>query len=477
MRVGLVRLVAIVLLSCTPALVMAAPGNSARAPKARVAKAPKVSKSKFQAPLYSAIIVDAATGQVLSEENADARSYPASLTKMMTLYMLFEALERHEVQMDTKMPVSKHAAQAAPSKLSLRPKSTISVEDAIQAIVTKSANDVAVVIGERLGGTEERFAEKATARAHQLGMAQTTFKNASGLPDPQQFSSARDMATLAGHLIKDFPQYYPQFSRMDFTYQGQTIHTHNHLLEFYEGADGIKTGYTAASGFNLVASATRNGYRIIGVMFGGVSANARDKRLAGLMDGGFAVLSGQPETLIAGRSSTYNDPIGAQIAQAKDESSTEEGDRDEPFMPVTDTVPIETTSLPPLPPVAKSMAAKAVPAPRKMAALEPKAAMKPAVPAADAPIDMSWGVQIGAFSTRAKADAQVATALNKVRATYVTARALVIPVKIKNQIVYRARIVGLGNDDLMKACALIPAQAKSGGCQAVTPDPGKVASR
>ncbi len=471
MRVGLVRLFAIVLLSCTPAIV-AAPAYAAKAPRAKTvkaAKAPKVSRSKYQAPLYSAIVIDAATGQVLSEENADARSYPASLTKMMTLYMLFEALERNEIQMDTKMPVSKHAAQAAPSKLSLRPKSTISVEDAIQAIVTKSANDVAVVIGERLGGTEDRFAEKATARARQLGMSATTFKNASGLPNPQQFSSARDMSILASHLIKDFPQYYPQFSRMDFTYQGQTIHTHNRLLEFYEGADGIKTGYTAASGFNLVASATRNGYRIIGVMFGGVSANARDKRLAGLMDTGFATLSGQPDTLIA-RRSTYNDPIATQIASAKAETSTEEGDRDEPFTPVTDTVPIETTTLPPLPPQAKAQPAK------KMAMLEPQTTQRAGIPAVDPAGIATWGVQIGAFSTRAKAESQVTTALAKLRPTFVTVRALVIPVKISGKIVYRARIMGLGNGDLMRACALIPAKAKS-GCQAVTPEPGKVASR
>ena len=469
MRAGLVRLFAIAMLSCTPAIVMAAP----LAPRATKTKTAKVSKGKYQAPIYSSIIVDATTGKVLSEDNADTRSYPASLTKMMTLYMLFEALERHEVQMDTKMQVSKHAAAAAPSKLNLRPKSTISVEDAIQAIVTKSANDVAVVIGEHLGGSEERFAEKTTARAHQLGMTQTTFRNASGLPDPQQFSSARDMSILANHLIRDFPQYYGQFSRMDFTYQGQTIHTHNHLLEFYEGADGIKTGYTAASGFNLVASATRNGYRVIGVIFGGTTATSRDKHLAALMDDGFGQLAGlPPETAIA-RNKFQADPIAVQIAQGKADASTEEGDRDEPFTPVTGTSSVETMALAPLAQPAKSQAAKVSP-PKKMAALEP--AHKPSVAVVDPATAGTWGIQLGAYSNRAKAETQVNTALAKLRPTFVTARALVIPVKVKNQIIYRARIMGLAGGDLMKACALIPGQGKA-GCQSVPPDAEKVAVR
>ncbi len=474
MRVGLVRLIALGLLSCTPAIVMAAPA-APKATKTKASATNRVSKGKYQAPIYSSIVVDAATGKVLSEEGADTRSYPASLTKMMTLYMLFEALERHEIQMDSKMPVSKHASAAAPSKLNLRPKSTISVEDAIQAIVTKSANDVAVVIGERLGGTEEHFAEKTTARAHQLGMTQTTFRNASGLPDPQQFSSARDMSILANHLLKDFPQYYGQFSRMDFTYQGQTIHTHNHLLEFYEGADGIKTGYTAASGFNLVASATRNGYRIIGVIFGGATASSRDKHLAALMDDGFSQLAGLPTNAIATREKFKNDVIATRIAQGKNDTSTEEGDRDEPFTPVTDTSPVETSALAPIPSAAKNQAAKAQPV-KKMAALEMATTQKPPVAVVDPATAGTWGIQLGAYSNRTKAEAQVATALAKLKPTFVTARALVIPVKVKNQIIYRARIMGFAGGDLMKACALIPAQAKA-GCQSVPPDAEKVAVR
>ena len=467
---GLVRLFAIIMLLCSPSLVMAASAKNTSkvsAPKAAKAKAPSKAavkkatarKSQYQAPIYTAIVLDAATGQVLSEVNADTPSYPASLTKMMTLFMLFEALERGDVSLESPMPVSQRAASAAPSKLGLRPKSKITVEQAIGALITKSANDVAVVTGEYLGGTEDRFAEKMTARARELGMSKTTFKNAHGLPNPGQFSTARDMSVLAAHLIKDFPQYYPQFSRMEFAYQGQTIRTHNRLLEFYEGADGIKTGYTAASGFNLVASATRNGYRLIGVMFGGTSAGARDRKLAGLMDQGFAVLAGNPSDIAIASNNNLPaaDRIGSQIAQIEVESSTEEGDRDEPFAPVTAGGPIETTTLAPLPQASISVTGS--------------------LSAENAAVASTWGVQIGAFSTRAKAEAQVSIAVGKLKPTFSQATALVIPVKTGSKMVYRARIMGLENQDLMRACAMIPAQVKAGGCQAVPPDAKRVASR
>ena len=474
MRFGLVRVFATIMLLCSPALVMAAPNKgtskaaTAKAVSKAAVKAKHAPKVRYNGPVFAAIVVDAATGQVLSEENADTKSYPASLTKMMTLYLLFEAIERGEVQMDTLIPVSTHATQAAPSKLSLTRKSKLTVEQAIQAIVTKSANDVAVATGEKLGGgSEDAFAEKMTARAHQLGMSQTTFKNASGLPDPEQFSSARDMAMLANHLIKDFPQYYGQFSRMDFTYQGQTIHTHNRLLEFYEGADGIKTGYTAASGFNLVGSATRNGYRIIGVMFGGATANIRDRKLAQLMDQGFSVLSGAPTMAVAANTLPMIDQadhIGTQIASAdRTAAPTEQGDSDQPFTPVTGANrPIETTALPP------------VAQPARVAALVPRtsipktAAKVPATATMDAFANAS-GVQIGAFSTRERAAAQADEAAQQLKTTFAGATAVVIPVKVKGQMVYRARIMGLEDADLMRACSLIPAKFKSGACQAIRP--------
>ena len=482
MRVGLVGLFATVLLMSTPAIVLAAPAkNVAKASGQKAGKVIKASnpvKSKYNAPVYSAIVLDAATGQVLSEINPDTRSYPASLTKMMTLYLLFEALEKRQTHMDSAIPVSARAAAAAPSKLNLTPKQTITVEQAIQALITKSANDVAIAVGEYLGGTEDAFAGKMTAKAHALGMKQTTFQNASGLPNPEQFSSARDMATLGSHLIKDFPQYYGNFARMEFDFKGQTIRTHNHLLEFYEGADGIKTGYTAASGFNLVASATRNGYRVIGVMFGGVSASSRDQRLAALMDQGFAVLSGQPETAIASRDS---DRIATQIAlstQPATEDESEQGDRDEPYQPAThaDHGAIETTALAPLPaPVAR--------APQKLAALSPSKA--PKAPSMEAPAPATTaksndvaaaGIQIGAYAKQTAAEAQATTAAVKLKPTYAGATARVIPVTVKGKTMYRARVVGLPDKELMRACGMLAAQAKA-GCQAVAPEAGRVAAR
>lgn len=479
MRFGLARFFAIVMLCCTPAIVMGASAKStAKAPVAKsVGKTSvkaKAARPRYNAPVFATIVVDAATGQVLSETNADTRSYPASLTKMMTLYLLFEALDQGRVRADTAMPVSARAAAAAPSKLGLRRKSTITVENAVQALITKSANDVAVVTAEYLGGSEDRFAEQMTARAHALGMTKTTFKNASGLPNPQQFSSARDMAMLANHLISDYPAYYGQFSRMEFVYKGQNIRTHNRLLEFYEGADGIKTGYTAASGYNLVGSATRNGYRVIGVMFGATSASSRDRRLAGMMDQGFAALSGQPETAIAGRGTTTSDQIGAQIALAQGvEAATEEGDRDEPFTPVTRSgTPIETTSLAPLPenPSTNSMAALS---------LQTRAGTSPrtTVPASRPELDGMSGIQIGAFSARSRAETQATSAVVKLKATFAGAAAVVIPVKIKGRMVYRARVMGLDDKDLLHACALIPAHVKAGGCQAIRPEAGCIASR
>ena len=476
MRFGSARLFAAVLLCCTPAIAMAATPNKPAVAKTAPAKAsgkkakgPAVAKApKYNTPIYSAIVVDAATGNVLSEVNADTKGYPASLTKMMTLYMLFDALEHGQVTNDTVMPVSARAMNAAPSKLNLTRKSRLTVEQAIGALITKSANDVAVVTAEFLGGTEDAFGEKMTARARTLGMTQTTFINASGLPNPGQISSARDMSILANHLIKDFPQYYSQFGRMEYVYQGQTIRTHNRLLEFYEGADGIKTGYTAASGFNLVGSATRNGYRVIGVIFGGATANARDRKLAELMDQGFTVLSGgQPaEPLIAGNTTDRNaDRIGTQIALAQPTPGPiEQGDADSSFTPVTRSASrIETTSLAPLP------------APTRMAALSPAPSATKTATASTDEYAATAGVQIGAYADRDKAQAQADAAAAKVKATFSGATAVVMAVKNGNKTIYRARVMGLADDDLMQACSLIPAKIKAGACQAIRPE--QVASR
>lgn len=239
---------------------------------------------------YAALVMDAGTGRVLYESNADARRYPASLTKMMTLYMAFEALEQRRWSLNGRLPVTARATAQPPSKLGLRKGQTITVKNAILALVTKSANDIAVVLAEGLGGTESRFAAAMTRKARQLGMSRTTFRNASGLPDPGQVTTARDMAMLAIALMRDFPQYYHYFSTRNFSYRGATYRNHNGLLGRYDGVDGIKTGYIRASGFNLVASARRGGRRIIGVVFGGKTAAARNSHMASLLDDGFRSL-------------------------------------------------------------------------------------------------------------------------------------------------------------------------------------------
>lgn len=239
---------------------------------------------------YASIVIDAESGRILHSENEDTRNYPASLTKIMTLYMVFEALESGSLTLDQQLVVSRHAAGMPPSHLGLGRGSTISVTDAILALVTKSANDVAVVIAEAIGGTESEFAELMTERARQLGMSRTTFRNASGLPNRRQLSTARDMAVLGIRIREDFPQYYEYFSTTHFEYGGRTYRNHNTLLSSYEGTDGIKTGYIRASGFNLVASVEREGRRIIGVVFGGETGDWRDRHMRNLLDRGFARL-------------------------------------------------------------------------------------------------------------------------------------------------------------------------------------------
>jgi len=244
---------------------------------------------------YSSIVVDNASGRVMEAVNADELRYPASLTKLMTLYMAFEALRDHRVTLTQVVPVSGHAAGMEPSKLGLLPGTYFTVSDAILAIVTKSANDAACALGELLGVDEDRFAQMMTLRARALGMTSSTFRNASGLPDPQQTTTARDLALLAHHLLVDFPADYHYFSEPVFYFHGRDIPNHDRMLQSYDGADGLKTGYTVASGFNLVTSALRGDVRVIGVVMGAKNSVERDLHMAGLLDDGFTQL-GVPVT-------------------------------------------------------------------------------------------------------------------------------------------------------------------------------------
>jgi len=234
-------------------------------------------------PAFSSIIVDGNSGATLSASNPDASRHPASLTKIMTLYLLFERLDAGKMKLDTEMEVSEHASEQAPTKLGLRPGQTIRVEDAIKGLVTRSANDAAVVIAEAIAGDEGDFARQMTRKARALGMLRTVYRNASGLPDDEQVTTARDQATL-GRAIQDrFPRYYRYFSTTAFNYHGHSIRNHNRLLGNVEGVDGIKTGYTRASGFNLVTSMRRGNRHLVGVVLGGRSGGSRDAIMRNLL--------------------------------------------------------------------------------------------------------------------------------------------------------------------------------------------------
>ena len=257
-----------------------------------------------RAAKYAAIVIEETSGKVLFARNADKSRYPASLTKIMTLYLLFEELESGRMTMRTKLPVSRVAASRSPSKLYLKPGQTITVKDAIYALITKSANDVATVVGEALSGTEREFGKRMTRKARALGMSATTFRNASGLPHSKQRTTARDMARLAIAMRRDFPQYFGFFSTKSFRWRGKRFGNHNKLLSNYTGTDGIKTGYIDASGFNLVATVERNGVRLIGVVFGGRTGKTRDAHMVKILDKSFKrVKPGDIRTQLAAASS------------------------------------------------------------------------------------------------------------------------------------------------------------------------------
>ncbi|MGE0739776.1 MAG: D-alanyl-D-alanine carboxypeptidase family protein [Hyphomonadaceae bacterium] len=263
---------------------------------------------------YAAIVMDARTDEVLLEDQADEARFPASLTKMMTLYMLFEALERGDVTMDTRITASRTASRQPPSRLGVRRGDSITVEQAIRALVVQSANDVATMVGERLGGTEARFAAAMTSRARELGMADTRFVNASGLPDPRQRTTARDMATLSQALWRDFPEHYHIFQDQSFSWRGRNIRGHNRLVGQVEGVDGIKTGYTRASGFNLATMAERNGRRVIVVVLGGETAAARDAQVAYFVEGAFQEFARREDPNQAAYASLPTNRLDVQLA-------------------------------------------------------------------------------------------------------------------------------------------------------------------
>ncbi len=278
--------------------IFAAPDADA-AKKSRRHHASAKHSASYYANRFSALVVDADSGQVLYEKNAGSTRYPASLTKMMTLYLTFEALKNGKLDMDQSLPVSAKASRQPQTNIALNPGERLPVRSAIESVVVRSANDSALVLAEALGGTEWNFALLMTKKARELGMKNTVFRNPNGLPDNQQHTTAFDMAKLAIALRRDFPEYYGFFRQKSFTYDGIEYAGHNHVLERYDGADGIKTGYIRASGFNLVTSAQRDGYNLVGVIMGGSSATSRDNQMIDMLNRTFAKLQGKDDKNVA----------------------------------------------------------------------------------------------------------------------------------------------------------------------------------
>jgi D-alanyl-D-alanine carboxypeptidase len=375
---------------------------------AALAPAPGHAASK-----YAAMVLDVESGKVLFSRNADARRHPASLTKVMTLYMVFEALRDGRLSMNQRLPVSARAAGQPASKLGLKRGSTIRVRDAIRALAVKSANDVATVVAEAISGTEYRFAVAMTRKAKTLDLRATRFMNASGLHDPRQVTTARDMVRLAIAIRRDFPRHYDVFSSRTFKWNGRTYRNHNKLLRNFRGADGLKTGYINASGFNLITSAQRDGSRLIGVVFGGRSGKSRNAHMRKILGTGFK--------------------------RARE---------------------IRMASLkPPLPILRPTLVASA------------PDSDKPAVPPAEAPTTIasligssgedevgsrddtgSWGVQVGAYSTELRAQRSIAAARSLLPEKLADTDDKVERLDRENMAIFRARMFGLMEEEARLVC-------------------------
>ncbi|MGB6623004.1 MAG: D-alanyl-D-alanine carboxypeptidase family protein, partial [Xanthobacteraceae bacterium] len=337
-------------------------------------------------PPFASIVVDGNSGAVLQASNPDALRHPASLTKVMTLYLLFERLDAGRVKLDTPLPVSEHASEQDPTKLGLKPGQTITVEDAIKGIVTRSANDAAVVIAEYLGGSEQAFAKMMTQKARALGMAHTTYVNASGLPDDDQNTTARDQALLGRAIQDGFPRYYKYFSTQAFVFRGETIRGHDHLLSEVEGVDGIKTGFTRASGFNLLTSLHRDGRYLVAVVMGGPSASERDARMRGLIADHFKEASlHRTAPVIADATIHRNEPIAftnSPLSSTK-LTSTSFASRADPAPTASVTTPAAGSSAPIKPVLVRTISYRTVPV--QTASLAPMPMLVPVGPAAAQP--------------------------------------------------------------------------------------------
>jgi len=425
---------------------------------------------------YASLVMDADTGTIISSRHADKKLHPASLTKIMTLMMVFEALDRGDLRKNDRIRVSRYAASMVPSKLYLKAGSTIKVEHAIRSLVTKSANDVATAVAEHIGGTESRFANLMTSRARSIGMNSTRFKNASGLHHRSQITTARDMATLARYMLQRYPHHYHYFSTQNFHYNGKSYHNHNRLMKSFKGMDGFKTGYINASGFNLVASARRDGRRLIGVVFGGRSSKTRNAHMADIMSAGFRKAKqvrfayanvpppppakpiqvamnknavAQPSYVSvtslsqAPRNNNVVKPnytaLSAALQEGRFGEMMGQGDSDQQA-----TSRIETGLLA----VSVHRGDYRTPSEQQARTLSSN---PPNLSHPKDPID-KWSIQIGAFNSRVATDDALRQALQKLPQEYDGAQALSVPLHTADGTIFRARLGGMTQQQAFRAC-------------------------
>lgn len=476
---------------------------------------------------YSSFVMDAQTGQVLHRKNGNKRLHPASLTKLMTLLMVFDALEKNDLKLHDRISISRHAASMSPSKLNLPVGATIRVDHAILALVTKSANDIAVALAEKLGKTERNFSFMMNRKARSLGMRRTHFRNASGLHHPKQISTARDMAILAQVLVNEYDAYYHYFSTKSFTYKGRTYYNHNKLMRSYEGMDGMKTGYIRPSGFNLVASAIRGNHRLIGVVFGGRTGPSRNAQMKQILDASFKDIAGvyilSSETPKPTKKPLYKDynqlfalnknqPLlfAAPIPRKKPASQEGRDSSDSDFTFVAQNIDfsrlamldssrensmfnrmigegdydvtvrnrIETGLIA----ISAHSAQLRYANPNqnevsKVASLdkiEPSATSRSyeiaALNASGYKADYTevhgkWSLQVGAFTSREKTEKALTQTLNMLPTSLITNKSRVAPLKTAKGWIYRARLEGYSKAAAKDACSLLP------DCIALAPAP------
>lgn len=408
-------------------------------------------------PRYAAVIMDAQSGKILHQAYAHKPLAPASLTKMMTLFMAFEAIENGKLHMNKYLTVSQNAINQPPSKLGLQKNSKITVKEAIYILITRSANDVAYAMGETISGSQDAFARDMTKRAHALGMKNSYFYNASGLPHPKQKSTAYDMAILGRALMQHYPQHYHFFKTIRYNYRGRVIETHNNLMRRFDGMDGMKTGYTHASGFNLVSSAVRNNRRVIVSVFGGRTAVSRDNHVADLMDRGFAALDrGQVKTQYA---ATQQKPAAKAVSVSKPvpaatNNTTRLVDNSTQATPTTNHASANVQPWVPdggqVRQLNTAQAASANTASATNTAMYQQASYQPSQPQAGA---RNWGIQIGAFSSEEGSQRALQNVKQQLRPILQqSGQAMIVPLVTAQGTVYRARIIGLSPQVASQAC-------------------------